>query len=454
MKLDFLNSLQCPDCKQTFKLGEVYTKDGNDLVNALIECDCFTYPILDGILIYKKPAKEDYLSRTPYLNERLRIGKSEDSIALSIEGQKLDKMLMWAYLILNESGAFKRSIQPILSLIRHIKRKRYRKYADEKLSFFDLVDLMGWGTWGDYLKHRFSCQTFWSLYPLIPIIKEKNDMVLDMLCGTGHASYAIERYSKPKKLVCSDYEYTLLFIAKKYFVKDAEFICADGNSPLPFKSGIFSSILILDSYFCLSNRGILARESERCLRQGGIVLPLHLHNSMVENISQGFALKPSGWSGLFQKMKTKIIPEDNLIEEYLLKRELDLSKEYTQEEINGSPAISIVGTNDEKVFDFYSNIDVPSRKDVRNLVINPIYEINRRGNQIHLDLQVPTEMYEKEYPLTMKYLNKNFVISSEISRYIRGNRADIPVNISAKDRTQIDDLIKKFVLIDIPENYL
>ena len=175
---------------------------------------------------------------------------------------------------------------------------------------------------------------------------------------------------------------------------------------------------------------------------------------MVENISQGFALKPSGWSGLFQKMKTKIIPEDNLIEEYLLKRELDLSKEYTQEEINGSPAISIVGTNDEKVFDFYSNIDVPSRKDVRNLVINPIYEINRRGNQIHLDLQVPTEMYEKEYPLTMKYLNKNFVISSEISRYIRGNRADIPVNISAKDRTQIDDLIKKFVLIDIPENYL
>jgi SAM-dependent methyltransferase len=164
-------------------------------------------------------------------------------MSLAIDGQRSDKSLLWFFLFLKELGPFKKSLNPMIPMIRKLKKKHFEKYSKDKISFFDFVDLLGWGTWGDYLRQRFSCSSFWNLYPFMPIVKEKNDMVFDFLCGAGHGSYVISQNARPKTHVCADLDYTLLFIAKKYFAPQAQFLCIDANDRTMVPSFGFTFIM-------------------------------------------------------------------------------------------------------------------------------------------------------------------------------------------------------------------
>jgi SAM-dependent methyltransferase len=454
MKSDFIHFLECQNCKSGFKVKDVYTKQGKDLINATIECQCSVYPVLGGIPIIKKPSPHEHISNNAYIMERLKIGKIDDAVALPFEGEKKDKTLLWLYVLLEETGMFKKSIYPLISLIRKLKKNNYKKYADNKLSFLELIDAVGWGTWGDYLKHRFSCSSFWPLYPFMSIMRERSDMVLDLLCGTGHASYVISQNAKPKKHVCADLNYSLLFMAKKYFVKDAEFICLDGNDPLPFKDNIFSSNLMIDSTHYVSNRVYLAKECERTLKSNGILFWLHLHNKLQKNTSEGYALSPSKWTALISRLETKVFPEDKLIEDYMLRQRLDLASDVPEIDINSSSSLCLIGTNENEIYAKYDEIEIPSFKSVKTPVINPIYNITSSSGGAQLVRTDVNDIYKNEYPLTFNYLPKKYTIKGNLSRYFEGSKLNIPADISLDDKKEIEKLLMKFIIIDVPKRYI
>ena len=293
-----------------------------------------------------------------------------------------------------------------------------------------------------YLKHRFSSQSFWSLYPFIPLLREKPKRVLDMCCGAGHASFVISKYVNPDELICVDEEFKSLYLAKKYFAKKkAEFVCIDANYPLPFKDDIFSSVLMIDAFHYVDACALLAKEFERVLSKEGMLLLLHIHNALVENIGAGQPLSPSTWKGLFD-LDVIALPEKNVIEDFILSDQLDLSKKYSKEELNLSDAISIIGGVN---LDYFDGIwkDILEIRD--NLIINPIYKLKEEGDKILLKRESPSEFFRKEYPLTEKYLPER----CEINKKFVNERS---VCVSGED--EIEDLMRKFVVIHVPEKYI
>jgi SAM-dependent methyltransferase len=286
------------------------------------------------------------------------------------------------------------------------------------------------------------------------MIEEKNEMVLDLLCGAGHGSFVISHYAHPESHVCVDLDYTLLFIAKKYFAPDAQFICLDANDPLPLKDRIFSSVIMMDSTHYVSNRNYLGKECQRVKENKGVLLWLHLHNALSKNPSEGYPLSPSRWADLMGDLSTIILPEEGIINQYMKERRLDLLADYPKTEIDSSSALCIMGAEDRHMMRTYENIDCPSLKTSNNMVINPMYDMRVQNGEIKLKRADLNEVYKSEYPLTFKYLPASYSLSRNFSHYLDGRRLRIPVEINRNDEKILEDLLKRFIILQVPEKYV
>ena len=433
MKQELLELIKCPYCGTDFEVEEVYNENEEGIINGCIKCKCDEYPILDGILILKKNLMKKYIIN--YLKKR----EIEKAIALSL-GNYTNDICRVADFIEPKLGGkfFKKSL---LGLVDHFSKKRYRRYSDTNLSF---CDVLGNNPYMVYFKHRFSTQTFWSLYPFIKLLNGKQKRILDMCCGAGHASFVISKYINPDELICVDGDFKSLYLAKKYF-SNAEFISIDANYQLPFKDNTFSSILMMDAFHYIDARALLAKEFERVLDPEGVLLLLHLHNALVENVATVKPLSPSAWMGLFD-LNVMALPEKNIVEDFILRDRLDLSKNYSEEELNSSDAILIIGGADSDCFDELWE-DILEIKVKENLIINPIYKMKEEGDKILLEREFPSEFFRKEYPLTEKYLPER----CEISKIFVDGRS---VCVSGEDEIEIEDLMRKFVIINVPEKYM
>ena len=431
MKHGLLELIRCPYCGTDFKIGEIYSENEEEIINGYIKCECNEYPILEGILILKNtPTKKHIIN---YLKKKA-ITKA---IALSFGPGINDICRAIDIIEPNPCGKiFKKSL---LGFVNYFSKKRYGRYSNKNLSF---CDVLGSGPSDAYFKHRFSTQTFWLTYPFIPLLRKKQKRILDVCCGAGHVSFVISKYVNPDELICVDGDFKSLYLAKKYF-SNAEFINIDANYQLPFKDGTFSSILMPDAFQYIDARVLLAKEFERVLSKEGMLLLLHLHNALAKNVAAGKPLSPSTWMGLFDNIKVTALPEKKLIEDFILRDLLDLSKSYSEKELNVSD-ISIIGGVDLDCFDGIWK-DIFNIKE--NLIINPIYKMKEEGDKILLEREFPSEMFRKEYPLTEKYLPEGCEIDK---RFVDGRS----VCVSDSDEIEIEDLMRKFVVINVPEKYI
>ena len=431
MKQELLEIIKCPYCGTDFEIEEVYSENEGEIINGYIKCECDTYPILEGILILKNtPTKECII-------EYLKKGEIEKAVALSLMDYTNDICRVADLIEPKPFGKFFK--KGLLSFVNSYSKKIYKKYSDKNLPF---CDVLGKGSFDVYLKHRFSSQTFWSLYPFIKLLRKNRKRILDVCCGAGHASFVISKYVNPDELICVDGEFKSLYLAKKYF-SNAEFINIDANYQLPFKDGVFSSVLMMDAFHYVDARALLAKEFERVLNQEGMLLLLHLHNALAENVAAGKPLSPSTWKGLFD-INVMALPEKSIIEDFVLRDRLDLSKKYSEEELNLSDAILMIGGADLDCFEGLWK-DILGIKD--NLIINPIYKIKEKGDMIVLEREFPSEFFRKEYPLTEKYLPERCEIDR---RFVNGRT----VCVSGSDEIEIENLMRKFVIINVPEKYI
>ena len=430
MKQELLELIKCPYCGTDFEMEEIYSENEEGITNGCIKCECGTYPILNGILILKNTLVKKYIVN--YLKKK----EIKKAIALPFWNHIDDICRVMNFIESKPCGKFfKRSS---LVFVNYFLKKRYRKYSDKNLSF---CEVLGNGSDEVYSKHRFSTQTFWSLYPFIPLLKKKRKRILDICCGAGHASFVISKYVNPDELICVDGDFKSLYLAKKYF-SDAEFINIDANYQLPFKDNIFSSVLMMDAFHYVDARALLAKEFERVLDPEGVLLLLHLHNALVENVATANPLTSSTWKGLFD-IDVMALPEISLIDEFILRDRLDLSKKHFEKELNLSDIILTRGVD----LDCFDGIWKGVLEIKENLIINPIYKMKEKGDKILLEREYPSESFRKEYLLTEKYLPERCEIDK---RFVKGRS----VCISDSDEMEIENLMRKFVVINVPKNYI
>jgi SAM-dependent methyltransferase/uncharacterized protein YbaR (Trm112 family) len=471
MKQELLELMKCPYCGTDFEIDEVYSENEGEIINGYIKCECNEYPILEGILILKNTPTKGYII------EYLKKKEIEKAIALPFGDYTNDICRVMDFIEPKPFGEFFK--KSLLSFVNRSSKKRYKRYSDKNLSF---SEVLGKGSSNAYFKHRFSSQTFWSLYPFVPLLRKKRKRILDVCCGVGHPSFVISKYVNPDELICVDGEFKSLYLAKKYF-SNAEFINIDANYQLPFKDDTFSSVLMMDAFHYVDARILLAKELERVLSKEGMLLLLHHHNALVENVAAGKPLSPLTWRGLFD-LDITMLPEKSIIVDFVLRDRLDLSKKYSEEELNLSDAILMIAGADldcfdgiwkdifkieeavqqsqigrkrkesralnpkrSKIFSAKSNCRTAPENSKENLIINPIYKMKEEGNKILLEREFPSEFFRKEFPLTEKYLPERCEIDK---RYVNGRR----IRVSDSDEIEIADLMRKFVVINVPENYI
>ncbi|MHA2121152.1 MAG: hypothetical protein ACW990_08105 [Promethearchaeota archaeon] len=454
MKFDTLEILACPDCKSNLKINEIINKVGTKIINGIVECECCKYPVIDEILFFEKPNPAKHILNTQYLIELLRTNRADAAIALPLEEDKIDGILLKMFYFLEISIRLKRSVQPILSLVRLIKKRKFQKYFGKNESLYKFINHYKSDETVNLLTHRFSTDRFWSIYPFIPLLRQKKETVLNLGCEAGHLAYVIENKVNPKKLICIDDNYTMIQIAKSYFTFDTDFIYSDMNKPLPFRNKSLSSIVMMDSQNRILYCDKLARNLESIISDDGVLL-LSIPNSFGDK-KEGDCHKsmPVIQKDLFKKLNTHIFPEAEIIETFMKKFELDLSKISVIKKSENEMAMSILCTNENSLLRKYENLNLVLENNIRNPIINPIYSTGRRGgNSITLIRNPPGDLFFKKYPLSMKYLPENLSVSLELLNEIDDYKSEKQFKIS-RNKTLISDLINKFVIIDVPDKYI
>jgi len=441
MNIEFLKQMQCPYCSNSITIGKIVNEEKDELIDGYIKCECSIFPILRGILILREsPLNDDVI-------EQIKERRIEEATMRYLWPESFEKIYSIKRLSLLSSLQFSRIFEILANLTRIKTEGTYRRlcaqYSNPLIPFFNLI---GNSLFDKYLKHRFSTESFWSLYPFLPLLKKKNERILDLACGVGHASFVLSNYVDPKQLVLADSSFKLLYLAKKYFVPEAQFICLDANFSLPFENGTFSSIIMSDAFHYVRSRISLAREMKRSLSLKGLMLLLHVHNSLTSNLGEDYALTPKSWHALFDQaqLEIKVIPEKEAICKFLSGNELDLTNEYSEYELDSANSLIYLATLDKSLLVKYNMIDQEFLKIKNNLVINPIYKMKEESSKILLE-RLTSELTFDNYPLSEKYLARKYEIDKQS---VKGRQVEI------SNTREVEDLMKKFIVINVPNNYL
>ena len=426
LREDVLHFMQCPSCGSSFQVKEVLEESGGTIEQGWVICDCDCHPICFGILILKSGHLKNHILA---LQKRHAY---REAATFSLGNYCEDLARLFDFLKVNPFG---RSLQNILSgatIPYHYAR--FRQYFNSRITF---LDLLGHTPYDDYLRHRFSSQSFWDLYPFLPVLKQRGRL-LEICCGAGHASFVISRAVFPSEMICIDGNFRNLFLLQKFF-SPAQSVLVDANFPLPFSNGTFDFVLMMDAFHYVDSRYLLAKEIERVVSHEGGFLILHVHNSMVVNPSAGKPISPFRIQGLFRNPLT-VVPERELLEDFLYRDRLDLTKKSDAKVLEKTDAFCVAAnmamSSFEQVWEYILNTH-------EKLVINPLYEMHPNGNRVVLSRRFPSIAFRNEYPISEAYLP----VQAEINKTILEN-----LEAAAED-DQVRQLRKQFVLINVPHHY-
>ena len=419
------NYVKCPTCKKTIEIEEIYKKNKTQITYGIVSCKCNKHPVIEGIICLKN---------SPNKTRAIKYLKKEEyhkSVLIMLQENKPKKIHRKA-----------------LRYLTNIIQAPYHKIM-ENMKFNDLILP---GIMGEYFKARFSTESFWTIYPTMYLIsrKKKIENIGDLACGAGHSSFLFSYYLQPKNLFSQDYSFWHLYLLRKYFTDDSYCICSDLNEGLPFHNDIIDAVHLLDSFMYIKEKKVLAVNIEESIREEGIVFSSHLHNSLQHNEGQGHALTPREWGKLFTKIHTNVVPEKNYLEDFLYKNKIDLKRSYEYSELNKFNVIDIIGNVDSSE---YADIWNFMLKNKTKLIVNPLYVMNKSKNKIILNRKLPNEFIRDRYDISMNYLPVEKIIDNDnIINNINGRKLNID-KIKEENIETIEELMKKFILINAPSKY-
>ena len=159
--------------------------------------------------------------------------------------------------------------------------------------------------------------------------------MLDIGCGMGIFSYIFSKQIPEEQIVCQNLEFAGLYLARKYFVPKANFICSDAGEDSPFPDRAFDVVFSCDALQYVKNKEHACEEISRLLDQGGVAILTHNHSPNCRDyISQEFRgdfYDPSSVEAIFAKfgVKVEVVNEEVIYNDLFPNTVVDVQRKET-----------------------------------------------------------------------------------------------------------------------------
>jgi SAM-dependent methyltransferase len=384
----------------------------DEINNGVLACQCCAYPVVAGI---------------PYL----QTGPTAKTV-FGLLGAGKTEQALFALLGLDEQR------QESFQKLRNGK---------EAMTYKNALSILSPDIDGQYFLYRFSDPTFLVSDAVLSVVTEQaanltGKYLLDLCGGTGHLTRTLCSVSETDRVILADLSFWELWLAKEFIAPSCQPVCCNANQSLPFERDAFSLVFCSGAFEYIWARRALADEMIRLVGDEGTVIVSHIHNSLCENPSQGMPLDPTGYRRLFQTLSPRIFKESVFLDAVLTDSPIDLSANFSDEELSTEPSFIIVATDRKDVYRIWephTDKQISSRLD-----INPLYQAEKNLSSLVLTLKFPSDYYEMEYEDCKRYLLSTVELTNDQLANLQAGKLD----------DDLKRLAENYVLLDLPERYL
>lgn len=415
MRAETLDILRCPFCGGRLAVMErlYHERAADDLVHAVLACQCCAYPVVDGIVA-------------------MHVHPNATAARAHLErGQPI------------------RARQVLLGYSHEETCRRFDAAAERASTYAQLVDALGPSYEGRYFLYRFSDPSFVVVDALIRgvggAVLGGTRRAIDVCGGSGHLSRVLQDVTTAAPVI-ADLHFDKLWLARRFVSPGCEAVCCDGDGPLPFARGAFSFTLCADSFmFIWSKRALVAEMLRLVDSEGapGAVAITHAHNQLVWSPSHGQPLTPGGYRALFDTVPARVFSEARLLREVVGGGPLNLATGDASAVLDADAALALVASTDPSVFRSYEVAPPawPARGVYR---VNPLYAVAEEGSRLVLRLTFPNAAYEEEFGACRAYLPETYTLDREaLDRLLAGGPPD-----------ELREELRRRVLVDLPRDYV
>lgn len=408
-----LDILRCPYCGGRLELVQkmFHRASADDIGDGILGCNCCIFPVVDGIPMLHL--------QTPAIDARTHLEAGQPDLALRA-----------AMGIENDQTAARFQLAA----------------ASNTATYRDIVQTLGDSFEGGYFLYRFSDPTFIVADAVVRAVAStvlQGRRALDICGGSGHLTRSLLDLSGGAP-VLADLYFVKVWLARRFTAPGCEPICCDANAPLPFERGAFGFVMCADAFQYIWTKRQLVGEMLRAIddQSGtGAVVINHTRNALVWSQSQGQALPPAGYRGLFERIEPRIFAAAGLLTDVADRGVIDLSRVDSPAALETDAGLTLVASWHPGVFKSHP-VDHP--RPVRgSLRLNPLYETARDGDQLRLRLRFPSTDYEDEYGACRRYLPEELTIAA----------ADVKALESGQRPAALEELIRRRVIVDLPTYY-
>jgi SAM-dependent methyltransferase/uncharacterized protein YbaR (Trm112 family) len=440
MNASLLQLLRCPFCAGPFEVSETERTSG-EAAYGILTCHCDQYPLVGGIPVLKKdPA-----------------GTPAEAVALIKSGHHLEALL--ALISPGSPGLaprWRRALSftlrgQILRYLAHQRRvSKWREQATDLLrdrtgsaTACDLIDFYFRSeNVRNYFGYRFSCGRYLEgLSFAASLTNHSTRPLLDLGCGCGHNLWGLLQQTKARPVIGVDNTFFSLYVAKHWIAPQAQYVCCEADTSLPFPDGAFSAAFSSDALHYFVNKITSIRELKRLTQDDGIIVLYWLRNALLKHPYAGSPLRPEAYRALVADMPHRLVADSDVLHRYLQGQGPALARSADICRLADEPVMAIVASHREDVFlDYGSFPDWPHAKG--GLQLNPLFVRQERNGTVSLRRTFPSAFWE-ENSECKSYLPEVVDVSSELLNDM----------MAGKRTAEMERLIQRSVLLSIPERH-
>lgn len=411
MLAEMLPLLRCPFCGTAFDLvdNEALVRTSIEVTSGVLGCQCCAFPIVAGIPVM-------------LADDRTR----EAMHAL-------------------EAGHEEAALLTLLGLDEDAPRRAFGALRGRAVpaTYRDAQDILSPDAEGTYFLYRFSDPTYVMASAVVGAIASacRPARVIDVCGGSGHLTRDLIATAPGTLVTLADMYFWKLWLARTFTAPTCQPVCCDGNAPLPFSRDAFEMVVLSDAFPYIWHKRLLAEELMRLAGPAGVVAMPHLHSSLGFNHSAGMTLTPAAYADLLGPMQPHLFRDRDLLDGVVDRRLVDLSSPLSAEEIGNEPSVTLVATGRANVFRRHDLVERDAASG--ELVVNPLYQVERRDGVSVLTLTFPTPEYEEEFGGCRRYLPDTVSVPADLTR---------PIDVATVGPSYAE-LRRRRVLIDAPPRF-